>query len=709
MLDTYLWLRHLHAARVSVLTLVAAALLLLVPPQMADLLAFLDDGGLLLAFAFHGSIVVLGLALWYWSRAALAAEAGVPDGSSTPGHTRAARLDAMTPAERRLNTWLPRGLFFGAALLGVGLVLRNGVKATDLLILAAWAIAGTVALTWRGKVAWLTNPGRAERAPLGSTADLLDHAPIGWGFGLGLLSLGGAFLALGIAGALGGWGGTLAAWLGTQLPGPCMATFGLALSVGPLTLLAHLGGRFPAMLALTAWLGTMAVAFDDDIHAVWLLSGPPSQRATFDHAVNAWVKACFPAARSGATIRPVIVAASGGATRAAIWASATLREVERATAQPDRQAALFAISSVSGGSLGAAGAMALLAAAHRPDACAPPALGPLMPDQGPIPLSGDSLGPLMAGWLLADLPRTLIAPALWLGRQAGLTTAGGGDSAEAIERGFAARWDTDLPARKSALLAPYLSLFYANGTYRAGMPLWFVNGTAVESGKRVVTGPIDPADASWPLRDTVDLIELAEHDVRIATAVNNGARFPFLEPFGTLRGSGAGRVSLVDGGYFENEGLQTALELAERLAAMTPNGLILRPIIVQATADGEAMPEVAPRNGKPGPEPLTACGIPPAQPGAAPPRTKGLVLQVLAPPMALYNTRASHSSMLLHQARDTLCAPPERFVHFRLGQVNGRDVPLNWVLSQQMAAGVRAYMAALNDRTDAPLKAVGVK
>jgi hypothetical protein len=46
--------------------------------------------------------------------------------------------------------------------------------------------------------------------------------------------------------------------------------------------------------------------------------------------------------------------------------------------------------------------------------------------------------------------------------------------------------------------------------------------------------------------------------------------------------------SLVDGGYFENEGLQTALDLAEWLAAQsTPDRPVL-PIIVQATGDGEA-------------------------------------------------------------------------------------------------------------------------
>src|ERR1700719_3207263 len=54
-------------------------------------------------------------------------------------------------------------------------------------------------------------------------------------------------------------------------------------------------------------------------------------------------------------------------------------------------------------------------------------------------------------------------------------------------------------------------------------------------------------------------------------------------------GSGAGRLcGRSNGGYFENEGLQTALDLAEWLAAQsTPDRPVL-PIIVQATGDGEA-------------------------------------------------------------------------------------------------------------------------
>jgi len=75
-----------------------------------------------------------------------------------------------------------------------------------------------------------------------------------------------------------------------------------------------------------------------------------------------------------------------------------------------------------------------------------------------------------------------------------------------------------------------------------------------------------------------------DSDVSIATAINNTARFPYLEPFGEMIPIGSNKPvgSLVDGGHFENEGLQTALDLAEWLIENPPSGRSVRPIIVQA-------------------------------------------------------------------------------------------------------------------------------
>jgi hypothetical protein len=113
--------------------------------------------------------------------------------------------------------------------------------------------------------------------------------------------------------------------------------------------------------------------------------------------------------------------------------------------------------------------------------------------------------------------------------------------------------------------------------------------------------------------------------------------------------------SLVDGGYFENEGLQTALDLAEWLADQSKTlGRPVQPIIVQATGDGEA--DV-------GSTDVMTCAN--ASDGAFVPDDKHSSLQIFAPLIGLYHVRGGHSAVLLRRAHDYFCDPP-RFVHFYL-------------------------------------------
>ena len=65
-------------------------------------------------------------------------------------------------------------------------------------------------------------------------------------------------------------------------------------------------------------------------------------------------------------------------------------------------------------------------------------------------------------------------------------------------------------------------------------------------------------------------------------------------------------------------------------------------------------------------------------------------LQILAPLVGLNAARGGHSAVLLRQARDTY---QERFFHFVLPGQDGREVPLNWVLSDATTAFIRGAMA----------------
>jgi hypothetical protein len=448
----------------------------------------------------------------------------------------------------------------------------------------------------------------------------------------------------------------------------------------------RLGLRRPPVLSLIVLYVFVLVPAVFYVHTVRLIDGRVPERASLDAIFKQWVAVCAP---GSGPVQPIIVAVSGGATRAGLWGAAVLDRVLRAQQQDGP--ALFAVSSVSGGSLGTAGAMTLLSIENLPcQAKGLPLLAP--PAAGPVPLAGDALGPLLGGWLIDDIPRSAFDPLAALIRRITGHRPNGGDSAEAIEQGFEHLWNAVQPKGALRWDQPFLSLFYPDGNYRTGMPLWFANGTDATTGNRVITAPIAAPGRNdnvtpWPFRGARDFHALMGGDVSIATAINNTARFPYLEPFGQMLPA-AGKTqagSLVDGGYFENEGLQTALELAEWLAKQSTPDRPVHPIIVQATGDGEA--DVGPRD-------VMTCST--VSDGPSIPDDRHSAWQIFAPLVGLNHVRGGHSAVLLRQAHDQFCVGSPRFVHFYLPADNGRSIPLNWILSDATAGFI--WKSAFTDK-----------
>jgi hypothetical protein len=123
------------------------------------------------------------------------------------------------------------------------------------------------------------------------------------------------------------------------------------------------------------------------------------------------------------------------------------------------------------------------------------------------------------------------------------------------------------------------------------LPLLFINGTSVETGRRIIIGDLyagslrfDRKKPLFPL--AYDLCEIGgqcdekgslKTDIRSSTAATLSARFPVLSPYGTLRNSDDKIVDrIVDGGYFENGGLATAADIAESLTSLGSIQLSLR-------------------------------------------------------------------------------------------------------------------------------------
>jgi hypothetical protein len=290
--------------------------------------------------------------------------------------------------------------------------------------------------------------------------------------------------------------------LAAVFPGPGIAVLLLGLMIGPLVTLTflfdgltfearvgstYIGLRRPPVLSVLFLYVFVAVPALFHVHTVRLVDGSAAGRKPLDTLFAEWREACAP--KTG-PVRPIIVAVSGGATRAGLWGAAVIDRVLQA--QQEDGPALFAVSSVSGGSLGVAGAMTLLSLESQP--CRAKGLSALRPtDDAIVPLAGDALGPLLGGWLLDDIPRSAFDPIAALFRSVTGHRPNGGDSAEAIERGFEDLW-SDVRQKPEARGAPgwdqsFLSLFYTDraGDYRKGMPLWFANGTDATTGNRVIT------------------------------------------------------------------------------------------------------------------------------------------------------------------------------------------------------------------------------
>jgi hypothetical protein len=732
----FTWQAMVHIARAPLGALMLMALGLLVPPQTRDMLAGLSAESsreLWSGFAFHLSLWILGTTAWYWSRAVLSAWFGVA-GAAAARQAVAAANGATNPAA---FDWVPRLLFLAVAGIGVIAAARSAAW-RQLAVILLWAGPTIWVLYRRGQWAPAALPPAPwlNRLPVGDDIRrLLRHAPFGPGFALALLA---TAIVLFIAAAIGTFlpvaalRSGLSDFAGRLLPGPAAVFAFLGLVLGPLTALTYAADgimltgtlwrvvwalRPPVLLAVLAVI--LVVPSLIDLHAVRVVQSEPipaGSRNNLDQLFKAWADTCQPGRTK---LRPVIVAVSGGASRAGLWAARALAEIDAAAS--DGSAPIFAVSSVSGGSLGAAAYMAALTGQGGTACALRPANRAPFYESVVGAVGRDALGPALAGSLFGDVPRALAGLPVVAVRHALAAAFGGpyrdtrgGDRAEALERAFERNWSDALaerfaawqPEQRSAaeFSRPFLALAYAGppppqtepaarATPR-GAPIWIANGTDAQNGERILTVPFNYE--AWPFLGALDALTLLGRDVPVSTAVHNTARFALLSPAGELsptRQDGkdsAPPAQLIDGGYFENEGLLTAWELAQYLkehgSRILGTGHEVDPILVQATADADK--DISE-------ERIIRCSssdaiTPTAHDGPAHSLGKSRPLQAAVPLLGLYAVRGGHSDWILREVRRQYCvgtADARRFFHFYLYRLEA-DVPLNWVLSREMSCQI---------------------
>jgi hypothetical protein len=406
---------------------------------------------------------------------------------------------------------------------------------------------------------------------------------------------------------------------------------------------------------------------------------------------------------------PVIVAAAeGGASRAAVWflSAAAMLEDDNYTAGRFGQY-LFAISGVSGGSLGAVTYLQALKAdrANGGSPCRGPRPATLAAGIGTM-VDSDPLAPALAGFFLNDaLMRLLPMHRLWSGYN---------DRAVMLEYAFQRDWAgwwprSEAEEGRAASRESFVSLRRDLGDLA---PHLFLNGTDVDNGRRLITSTVafgravkEYPEAVFPLAE--DLLQRFGHDVPAATAVTNSARFPLLSPPGRIPGR-----QVIDGGYFDNYGSRTADDLVLEIERIgKANGWNLVPIVVLVTNDADTAADDLPRYA------VSCEQLFPLLPDAGAPSdsaedardeakadalkqhqalaargeaARSPTIEGGAPVLGLIATRGAHGVDGLQILRRRLCDPNDpgsnRLIHIALPRPGAGDAaPMNWVLNE--AAG----------------------
>src|SRR3984957_19460000 len=521
--------------------------ILLFMPQGRDLVRGVGEDGLgRVAIAFAIGILFFAIQAWSWSRIVIASNYGT---------------DRTRWRPRWLLEWGPRVLAF-LPFVAAGLALLVSFKwnaPVGLLLLAIGVIFLLLVIAREPLTKRLV--GNTETAP--------------W--------IPGTWVIAGLAMAFGAMVVAILwpAGIGVALGGPAIVFFGLGFIIPLITIACQLGTslRIPVTGALLLWAVLLGVFFDNHRvgrRALIAETSGATDRPTLASAFKRWA-AQQPVGSNGKKTM-ALIAVQGGAARAGYWTAVTLAELQTAAAKltgkdgkpVDFGSHIFAISSVSGGSVGAVGYGAMLKTA-APNVRTPATKGDAETFTSDLlGFAGrDGLGPALTGTLFSDLLYRFL-PVPWLP-----------DRAETLERAWEEAWDapddrTGLSPRTAGTIrAPFLALAPKEG--EPWRPLLIVQGASESGGRRMLTSAVkftcDEVDAD-------DLLDSVGHDVAASTAILNGARFPWVSPGGTFthqpcaakQGDPKSNDHVLDGGYFDNAGAETLREMTRAIRNLDGGG-----------------------------------------------------------------------------------------------------------------------------------------
>ncbi|WP_432823193.1 hypothetical protein [Trichloromonas sp.] len=430
--------------------------------------------------------------------------------------------------------------------------------------------------------------------------------------------------------------------------------------------------RIPILSLLL--LAVVLFSFWNDNHAIRTLpsaipAAARSEKPTVGNHFSQWLQQRLDRWPGEAPHPVFVVAAEGGGIRAAYWSGIVLAALQ--DLNPDFADHVYAISGVSGGSLGGAVFDALLREEQERGAlqCGEgESAGPMQRCAHAV-LSADFLAPTVAYMLYPDLVQRFLPVAV-----------PPFDRARAMETAWEQGWEAQL---RNGRFGESFDNLWRQGGER--VPALFLNSTWVETGKRVILSNLKIDGETFA--DAVDFFEITGAEVPLSSAVHNSARFTYVSPAGTVRSPG-GTVwgHLVDGGYFENSGAATAYEvLAAMKQGVPPNQWsTILPVVIMISNDPKLFD-----NGEPAP--------------------RQFLNELLSPVATLLNTRnarGSYSRVALRALVEQQNKQRKKGLYLSLALRDGQGpLPLGWVLSdvakQAMQKQLGGYLEVLGDPLDA--------
>ncbi|WPP52721.1 patatin-like phospholipase family protein [Catalinimonas niigatensis] len=421
---------------------------------------------------------------------------------------------------------------------------------------------------------------------------------------------------------------------------PTIVIMGLTTATLALATLTYLDyrTRFP-LLAITLFLSMFFSIFNNN-HVIRTLPDTLiQQRPELTDYIEKWIREKSDNLAPRDSLPLIVVAAEGGGIRSLNWTAGVLKHLSDSL--PEFYSHVLAISAVSGGSVGAAFYHTFQSDFSE--------AGEAQRDEEFLSLiEADYLSNVTAALMYPELVQVLLPfPVPFL------------DRARYLEEAWAHKYSTTTGSH--SLDSAYLKFWQDNKLFT---PRLFINSALTETGQKVIVSSVKLDSIFFP--DVIDFHQETGKDVSMKVAVSVSARFPYVSPAATIRNrEGKKSGNLVDGGYYENTGMGTAIQL---LNAVTS-------VMDEMRKEGFSRPVK-----------LMMIFIQNNDYSTNDPKNPNFLIDLIAPPKALLNTwgRQSVSVDETTKMLSKKLRYPIEYTKFELARKSERGeviLPLGWYIS----------------------------